>query len=73
MITAEIKVNGVLIGHLAVTNITEDPQTSWTHDYHCQFTDVDSGDSHEFDVTHKPKDGAVKLMAICFERIPNVN
>jgi hypothetical protein len=67
MITAEIKVNGALIGYLYVVNVTDGRQE--LQDYKCEYYTPETGTLHKFTIKHDPKDMASGLMAKCFKVI----
>lgn len=60
MLTAEIKVNGVLIGHMYVVNeYMHDDEASYRWEYY----EPDGGLTKGVGLTHKRSDGAVALIA----------
>lgn len=82
MITAEIRVNGSLIGILRCVRIGALPHTlekfydpnapteRSMYDYHCWFINLDDGQQGEsFTVTHDRNDGFAKLLKIALNHI----
>ena len=69
MITAEIKVNGILIGVVYARNTTQGFLPCPQYEYACEYYEVGSGKTLNFKCRHDMPDGAEKLMAIIFEKI----
>lgn len=67
MITAEIKINGCLIGHIYLVN--KEQETSNIYRYEGRFTEIESGKNVYINVRHKRSDGAIKLISIATKEI----
>jgi hypothetical protein len=65
MIRATIDVNGVSLSRLTCQNISGPLRTDWCR-YLCRYTDTQTGERHEFEVSHNREDGAPALLATAF-------
>lgn len=61
MLTAEIKINGVLIGHIYIVN--EYTNADGDASYRWEYYEPDGGLTKGAGLTHKRSDGAVALIA----------
>jgi hypothetical protein len=64
MLTAEIKINGILIGHLYIHNeVKEFIDPDGIHPYSAEYYEVGSGEIKRALLPHRRSDGALTLIA----------
>ena len=67
MLTTEIKINGVLIGHLYVVNRVDINEEGTL--YECFYTRMDGSEQCKFAIRHHYDDGAEVLVSKVMKRI----